>query len=183
MKILTLVGSIRNDSFNMKIARFMKDRYRGQFEMEIADIRSLPFFDQDIELDPPQIVKDFKASIANADGVIIVTPEYNWSVPGVLKNALDWTSRVERVLLNKPVMPLGATQGMLGTIRAQLHLREILVAPGIQAKILPPGSNEVLINQVAQKIDDKNGELTDQTTIDFLDSKVEAFIKFIESQK
>ncbi|WP_010094516.1 NADPH-dependent FMN reductase [Ornithinibacillus scapharcae] len=183
MRIITLVGSIRKESYNMKIARFMQERYADQLDMHIADIRSLPFFDQDIELDPPQVVKDFKSSIANADGVLIITPEYNWSVPGVLKNALDWTSRVERVLLDKPVMPLGATPGMMGTIRAQLHLREILVAPGIQAKVLPPGANEILINQVTQKLDVRTDTITDQTTIDFLDSKVEAFIKFIESQR
>ena len=90
MNIVAIVGSIRKESFNMQIAKTMQDRYKEKMNITIADIRSLPYFDQDEEQNPPQVVKDFKDSIAKADGVIIITPEYNWSVPGVLKNALDW---------------------------------------------------------------------------------------------
>lgn len=183
MNIVAIVGSIRKESFNMQIAKTMQDRYKEKMNITIADIRSLPYFDQDEEQNPPQVVKDFKDSIAKADGVIIITPEYNWSVPGVLKNALDWCSRVEHVFMGKPVMTLGATPGMMGTIRAQLHLREILVAPGLQAKILPPGGNEVLINLAHEKIDENTGLLTDEGTLSFLDSKVEAFIDFVKSVK
>lgn len=165
----------------MQVAKTMQERYKGKLNMQIADIGALPHFNQDDELDPPQVVKDFKASIAGADGVVIITPEYNWSVPGVLKNALDWTSRVEQVFIGKPVMTLGATPGMMGTIRAQLHLRDILVAPGIQAKILPPGTNEILINFASQKIDGETGQLVDETTLGFLDSKVDAFVDFVKT--
>src|SRR3954464_15744272 len=143
MKIVTIVGSLRKESYNMHLAKTMQERYKNKFDIEIADIRSLPHFDQDEENIPPQAVKYFKESILSADGVIIITPEYNWSIPGVLKNALDWASRVDKVFIGKPVMALGATLGLLGTVRAQMHLREILAAPGIQAKILPPGGNEV----------------------------------------
>lgn len=181
MNIVTLVGSLRKNSFNMQVAKTMQERYKDKLNMQIADIGALPHFNQDDELDPPQVVKDFKASIANADGVIIITPEYNWSVPGVLKNALDWTSRAEKVLIGKKVMTLGATPGMLGTIRAQLHLRDILVAPGIQAEILPPGANEILINFASQKIDEQTGQLVDETTLSFLDGKVDAFVEFMKS--
>ncbi|MCC3359215.1 NADPH-dependent FMN reductase [Bacillus sp. REN16] len=180
MNIVTLVGSLRKSSFNMQIAKTMQERYKEKLNIQIADIGALPHFNQDDELNPPQVVKDFKASIANADGVIIITPEYNWSVPGVLKNALDWTSRVEQVFVGKPVMTLGATPGMMGTIRAQLHLRDILVAPGIQANILPPGANEILINFASQKIDGETGQLVDETTLGFLDSKVDAFVDFVK---
>ncbi|WP_256237141.1 NADPH-dependent FMN reductase [Bacillus sp. EB600] len=106
----------------------------------------MPYFDQDEKNNPPRAVKEIKESIASADGVIIFTPEYNWSIPGVLKNAQDWSLRVDKVFIDKPVMALGATIGMLGTVRAQMHLRELLASPRIQAKILPPGGNEVLIN-------------------------------------
>jgi chromate reductase, NAD(P)H dehydrogenase (quinone) len=181
MNIVTLVGSLRKNSFNMQVAKTMQERYKDKLNMQIADIGALPHFNQDDELDPPQVVKDFKASIANADGVIIITPEYNWSVPGVLKNALDWTSRVEQVFIGKPVMTLGATPGMMGTIRAQLHLRDILVAPGIQANILPPGANEILINTVHQKVDEQTGEFVDESTLSFLDSKIEAFLDFAKT--
>ncbi|MEK5444092.1 NADPH-dependent FMN reductase [Fredinandcohnia sp. FSL W7-1320] len=181
MNIVTLVGSLRKNSFNMQVAKTMQERYKDKLNMQIPDIGALPHFNQDDELDPPQVVKDFKAAIANADGVIIITPEYNWSVPGVLKNALDWTSRVEQVFIGKPVMTLGATPGMMGTIRAQLHLRDILVAPGIQANILPPGANEILINTVQQKVDEQTGQLVDESTLSFLDSKIEAFLDFAKT--
>ncbi|WP_144548514.1 NADPH-dependent FMN reductase [Bacillus sp. X1(2014)] len=181
MKIVTIVGSLRKESYNMHLAKTLKDRYKDKMDIEIADIRSLPYFDQDEENNPPESVKEFKAAIANADGVLIITPEYNWSIPGVLKNALDWTSRVDKVFIGKPVMALGVTLGLLGTVRAQMHLREILAAPGIQAKILPPGGNEVLIGLANQKFDEQTGQLVDQSTLSFLDSKVDTFIDFVKS--
>lgn len=183
MNIVMLVGSLRKDSYNMRLARFMQERYKDKLTIEITDIRSLPYFDQDEENNPPQAVKEFKQAIANADGVIIVTPEYNWSIPGVLKNALDWASRVDKVFIGKPVMTLGATLGLLGTVRAQLHLREILASPGMQATVLPPGGNEVLIGLAHQKFDEQTGAFTDEETIQFLDSKIETFVDFVQSQK
>ncbi|MCM3567337.1 NADPH-dependent FMN reductase [Neobacillus mesonae] len=182
MNIVVLVGSLRKESYNMQLAKTMQKRYKEKMNLEIADIRSLPHFDQDEENNPPQSVKEFKEAVSNADGVVIITPEYNWSIPGVLKNALDWASRVDKVFIGKPVMALGATMGMLGTVRAQMHLREILDAPGIQARILPPGGNEVLIGFAHQKFDEQSGQLVDEGTLNFLDSKVEAFIDFVKSQ-
>ncbi|WP_174616012.1 NADPH-dependent FMN reductase [Virgibacillus ihumii] len=179
MNITAIAGSIRKDSYNMQLAKTMKERYKGKLNIEIADIGSLPFFAQDEEHNPPQIVQDFKESIKHADGVLIVTPEYNWSVPGVLKNALDWTSRVDKVLIGKPVMVVGVTPGSAGTLRAQLHLRQILSAPGIQAELLAPGGNEVLINFAGQKFAD--GQLTDEDTLAFLDKRVDAFRDFVKS--
>jgi chromate reductase, NAD(P)H dehydrogenase (quinone) len=181
VNIVAIVGSLRKESYNMQLAKTMQERYKGKMNIQIADIRSLPHFDQDEENNPPQPVKEFKEAIANADGVMIITPEYNWSVPGVLKNALDWASRVDKVFIGKPVMTLGATLGMLGTIRAQMHLREILVSPGIQARILPPGGNEVLIGLANQKFDEQTNQLVDEGTLNFLDSKVDAFVDFVKS--
>jgi chromate reductase, NAD(P)H dehydrogenase (quinone) len=181
VNIVAIVGSLRKESYNMQLAKTMQERYKGKLNIQIANIGSLPHFDQDEENNPPQSVKEFKEAIANANGVMIITPEYNWSVPGVLKNALDWASRVDKVFIGKPVMPLGATMGMLGTIRAQMHLREILVSPGIQAKILPPGGNEVLIGLANQKFNVETHQLVDEGTLNFLDSKVEAFVDFIKS--
>lgn len=183
MKIIALVGSLRKDSFNLQLANTMKDRYKDKLSIEVADLRALPYFDQDEEQNPPQVVKDFKTSIAQADGVLIVTPEYNWSVPGVLKNAIDWTSREDKVFIGKPVMVVGATPGAMGTIRAQLHLRDILSSPGVQAKLLPPASNEVLVNFAAQKFDASTGRLIDESTLNFLDAKVNNFIEFIGEVK
>ncbi|RDU37914.1 NADPH-dependent FMN reductase [Neobacillus piezotolerans] len=179
MKIVAIVGSIRKDSLNMYFAKTMQERYQDKLDIEIADIRSLPHYDQDEENNPPQSVKDFKQSIADADGVIIITPEYNWSIPGVLKNALDWASRVEKVFIGKPVFPMGVTMGTLGTIRAQLHLREILT--GLQAKQMPAAGNEILIGFANQKFDAQTGRLVDEQTLSFLDSKIEVFIDLIKT--
>lgn len=178
MNIAAIVGSIRKDSYNMQLAKSMQERYKDKMNIEIADIGRLPFFAQDEENNPPEIVKEFKSSIAKADGVLIVTPEYNWSVPGVLKNALDWTSRVEKVLIEKPVMVVGVTPGSAGTLRAQIHLRQVLSAPGIQARLLSPGGNEILINFAAQKFE--GGELVDKDTLTFLDSKVAMYADFVK---
>lgn len=180
MDIVALVGSLRKQSFNMQLALTMKERYKDKLHIDIADIGALPYFNQDEELNPPNVVKKFKASIARADGVIIITPEYNWSIPGVLKNALDWASRVDKVFIGKSVMTLGATPGMLGTVRAQLHLREILSSPGLQAKVLPPGGNEVLVNMAGQKFDAEHGRLVDEETLVFLDSVVDKFVRMIQ---
>lgn len=180
MNIVAIVGSLRKESFNMRLANTIQDRYKDKFNLGIADIRSLPHFDQDEENNPPQVVKTFKQAIAAADGVMFITPEFNWSVPGVLKNAIDWTSRVDKVLINKPVMSLGTTPGILGTVRAQMHLREILSSPGVQAKILPPGGNEVLIGSAPQKFDGQTGKLIDENTLKFLDEKINRFIDFIK---
>lgn len=181
MNIVMIVGSIRKDSYNLQLAKTIQERFKDKLNMDIADIRSLPHFDQDTELDPLEIVKKFKEKISQADGVIIVTPEYNWSVPGVLKNALDWTSRVDKVFIGKPVMTMGATPGMAGTVRAQTHLRSILGAAGMQAKVLTPGANEILIPYAGQKFDEQTKRLADGETLQFVDSKIHAFIDFIKS--
>lgn len=181
MNIVMIVGSLRKQSFNLQLARIIEARHKEKFNMHYADIRALPHYDQDEENDPPQSVKDFKAAIAQADGVIIATPEFNWSIPGVLKNALDWASRVDKVFADKPVMILGASPGMLGTVRAQMHLREMLGSPGLQAKLQPPGGNEVLVNLVHQKFDEVTGQFQDEATLQFIDSKIDQFLEFIKA--
>ncbi|RED66241.1 NAD(P)H-dependent FMN reductase [Cohnella lupini] len=178
LKIAVLIGSLRQGSYNLQLANTMKERYINKLDLEIADIRSLPFFDQDIELNPPQVVRELLGKIAGADGVLIITPEYNWSVPGVLKNALDWLSRVDKVLIGKPVMTAGVSPGMMGTIRAQLHLREILASPGILAKLLPPAGNEIYISSAGLKFDESTGRLVDESTLRFIDRVVDKFIEF-----
>lgn len=183
MNIVTLVGSLRKASYNMQLAETMRERYRDKMTMDILDIGRLPHFNQDQEADPPPVVKDFKKKIAEADGVIIITPEYNWSVPGVLKNAIDWASRADKVFIGKPVMTAGVTIGMVGTVRAQLHLRDILSSPGVQAKVLPPGGNEVLIPFAEQKFDAATGRLTDEATLAFLDAVMEKFVDWVRQSQ
>ncbi|OMF30062.1 NADPH-dependent FMN reductase [Paenibacillus sp. FSL H8-0548] len=175
MKIVALVGSIRKESYNLKLAKFMQERYKGRLDIEIGNIRDLPHYDQDIELDPPAVVKAFKETIADADAVLWVTPEYNYSIPGVLKNAIDWLSRVDKLMIGKPSLVVGASMGQLGTVRAQQHLRDILFSTGVSSPNM--SGNEVYIGSVHEKINDA-GQLVHEPTIAFLDTVVDNFIKF-----
>lgn len=181
MKIVTLVGSLRKDSLNQQLVKTIERRYSDLFEIDIADIGILPYYNEDDEHTPSEEVKRFKAQIAEADAVMICTPEFNWSIPGVLKNALDWLSRVDRPLVGKPVLPMGVSQGGLGTIRAQLHLREVLASMGVQAKILPQAGNEILIGGAGQKFED--GELTHEVTLQFLDEVMKRFVDFVKAEE
>jgi chromate reductase, NAD(P)H dehydrogenase (quinone) len=168
-----MVGSIRKASYNQQVADFMTKRFKDKMTIEQLDIKNLPLFDQDEEEDPPEIVKIFKNKIKEADGVLFVTPEYNHSVPGILKNAIDWVSRGDRVMTGKPVMIVGATPGFLGTVRCQIQ-----AAPGVGGRVLP--GNEVLIGGVNKKLDGDGG-LTDTATVDFPDTVTDNFVKFVEA--
>jgi NAD(P)H-dependent FMN reductase len=163
----------------MQLAKTIQERFKDQFDLHIPDLRVLPYFDQDEEYDPPEVVRQFKQTIKEADGILIIMPEYNWSVPGVLKNAIDWLSRVDKVMIGKPVMTAGVSPGMMGTIRAQLHIRQILASPGIQAKLLPPAGNEIIINFAAEKFE--AGRLVDEPTLQFVDEVITRFIDFVQS--
>ncbi|RKQ33913.1 NADPH-dependent FMN reductase [Oceanobacillus halophilus] len=177
MKIVAMVGSNRKESYNMKLTRYMQNRYADKVEIEILPIDQLPFYNQDDELDPPEIVKEIREKIKESDGILFATPEYNASIPALLKNAIDWFSRVETVLVDKPAMIVGASMGALGTVKAQLQLRQILNAVNVSTSTLP--GNEVYVGSVHTKMDDY-GNLTDQATIEFIDSVVDNFIQWVE---
>lgn len=176
MKIRVIVGSISTKSNNMKIAKFIVGRYKEKFDIEIIDIKDMPMYNEDIELNSPQIVLDVKKQAKEADGILFVTPEYNYSIPGVLKNTLDWFSRVSRPIAGKPTMMLGASTGSVGTVRSQNHLRQVLNSAGVAAVNLP--GNELYISNVEDKLD-KDGILTDESTIERIDKSVDNFIEWI----
>ncbi|UPO90169.1 NAD(P)H-dependent oxidoreductase [Niallia sp. Man26] len=178
MKIVAIIGSIRKDSYNLKLTQFMQKRYKEKFNLEILSIRELPFYDQDIENNAPSTVKEFKRKVAEADAVLWVTPEYNGTIPGVLGNTIDWLSRVDKVMVGKPSWIIGATPGFLGTVKAQLHLREILFS--LSSPLLP--GNEVYIGAVHEKIN-VAGELIDEQTVKFLDLVVTNFLFWMKHQK
>ncbi len=175
MKVVALVGSIRKESYNLQLATYIQKKYQNQFELEILNLRELPLYDQDIENNPPSVVTEFKGKVANADAVLWVTPEYNGTVPGVLVNAIDWLSRVDKVMIGKPSWIMGASMGNLGTVKAQMHLRDILFSPGISSPLLP--GNEVYVGAVHTKFD-QEGNLTDESTVQFLDTVVDNFINW-----
>lgn len=176
MKIAAIVGSIRKESFNLRVVETLKERYQGQFELDIITLNDIPMYNPDDELTPPESVITLRKRIKEADGVLIATPEYNSSIPGVLKNTLDWLSRVEMVLVSKPVMIVGGSPGVLGTVRAQMQLRQILNARGIGAHVLP--LNEVFIGSLHEKVQD--GRLQDENTLKFLDEVIANFIQFVK---
>ncbi|GIN40681.1 NADPH-dependent FMN reductase [Heyndrickxia oleronia] len=179
MKIVAIVGSIRKESYNLKLAKYIQTRYADRFDLEILNIKDLPHYDQDIEMNPPEVVTEFKGKVAEADAVLWVTPEFNYSIPGVLKNAIDWLSRVEKVMIGKPSWIMGATMGALGTVRAQQHLRDILFCPGVGSPLLP--GNEVYVGAVHEKIDE-SGNLTHESTVKFIDLVVDNFINWMNQR-
>lgn len=180
MNVAVIVGSLRKESYNKKVANFMVERYKDKLNLEIVAIDKLPFYNEDIELDPPTEVLDFKKRIKESEGVLFVTPEYNHSIPGGLKNAIDWCSRVDRVLVNKPIFIIGASNGNVGTARCQSHLTQILNSPGVMAQNLP--STHVLISNVQEHFDEV-GDFIDERTIKYLDKVVIRFMQWIEKSK
>jgi chromate reductase, NAD(P)H dehydrogenase (quinone) len=158
IKVLGIAGSLRKASFNQAALRAAQGLMPAGATLEIAEIDGLPGFNQDDEKTPPAKVAELKAKIRAADAVLIVTPEYNYSVPGVLKNAIDWCSRPygDSAWKGKPVAIMGASVGVLGTARAQYHLRQCFVFLDMPAVNQP----EVMIASAADKFD-KDGNLTD----------------------
>ena len=176
IKVKAIIGSTSSTSFNLKIVEHIRNRYADQLEVMPVFINDLETFSIDIENTPPENVKEFKDNVKDSDAVLFAVPEYNYSIPGAMKNAIDWLSRGgDFTLKNKPGFIVGASMGVLGTVRAQMHLRDILSNPAL-APVLLPG-NEVYIGSVHEKMNDL-GELTDQATIDFLDVVVTDFIEF-----
>ena len=157
IKILGIAGSVRKSSFNKAALRAAQKLVPDGASIDIFDIDGLPGFNQDDEKNPPAKVTELKAKIRAADAILFVTPEYNYSIPGVLKNAIDWASRPygDSAWNGKPVAVMGASVGVIGTARAQYHLRQVFVFLDMEAVNQP----EVMIN--ASKSFDDQGNLTD----------------------
>ncbi|WP_082881334.1 NADPH-dependent FMN reductase [Lederbergia galactosidilytica] len=181
IKVKAIIGSTSSTSYNLKLVEYMRNRYADRLDIVPVLINDLEMFSIDIENQPPANVQAFKDDVKDSDAVLFAVPEYNFSIPGALKNAIDWLSRGGRLeLQKKPGFIVGASMGVFGSIRAQLHLREILSNPALAPALLP--GNEVYVGSVHEKINEA-GELTDQATIDFLDAVVNNFIAFYEKTK
>lgn len=178
MKVVGIVGSVREGSLNKKLAQFVAKEFQHKFDMDVLTLEHMPLYNQDIENNPPQEVIDFKAKVAAADGVIWFTPEYNGTMPGVLVNAIDWLSRVDKVMIGKPSLVMGASMGALGTVKAQGHLYDVLRSPGIDSPFLA-GSNQVVVGAAHTKFDEA-GNLTDDNTVTFLNSVTNNFVAFMQ---
>jgi len=160
MKVLGVSGSLRKGSFNTMALKVAQGLAPEGMAIEIADISSFPLYNEDVKAQgfPPPVQK-FRDQIAAADALLFVTPEYNYSVSGVLKNAIDWASRPPNQPFDgKPIAIMGASGGVLGTARAQYHLRQMCVF----LNMLPVNKPEVMIPQ-AQTRFNAEGQLTDET--------------------
>jgi chromate reductase len=160
-RILGIAGSLRKDSYNRAALRAAAQLLPEGVTLEIFDLDGIPPYNQDEEAHPPARVAEFKARIRAADAILFVTPEYNYSIPGVLKNAIDWASRPygDSAWDGKPVAVMGATVGQMGTSRAQYHLRQVFVFTNMH----PLNQPEVMIADAARRFDER-GNLTDDKT-------------------
>ena len=180
-RIVAFAGSLRRGSFNSALLRAARELTPDGMEIELIDIGELPFYNADVEAqgDPPAVAA-YKASLADADGLIIATPEYNDGIPGVLTNSIDWGSRLpgRAPLSGKPVALMGASPSRIGTARAQLHLRQLL--SHVHARVLPPP--ELLLASAHQHFD-KSLRLTDESTRDVLAKLLERFRRWIARER
>jgi chromate reductase len=173
LKILGFTGSLRAGSYNKGLLRAAAELMPKEAMLEVFDLAAFPLFNQDMENSLPDVVKQFKTKIRSSDAILITTPEYNYSIPGVLKNAIDWASRPsgDNSFDKKPVAIMSASTGMLGGARAQYQLRQTFVT----LNMYPLNKPEVLVSFAAQKFDDK-GNLVDEKTREFVKGLLDALI-------
>jgi chromate reductase, NAD(P)H dehydrogenase (quinone) len=179
MKILAISGALRKASTNTGLCRALADVAATGVAVEVATLHGIALYDGDLEAvsGKPEAVKALDAKIRAADGIVIATPEYNFSIPGVLKNATDWLSRGGSPFKWRRVGIIGAADGPLGTGRAQYHLRQNL--QGLEAIVMP--KPEFFAGSASQKFD-SFGHLTDDDTRARLKAWLDAYITFVTSK-
>ncbi len=181
MKILAIVGSLRKASYNRMALNTAMEVAPEGLEISVAEIGDLPPYNQDVQDagDPPSVVR-LKEEIRSADGILFLTPEYNYSMPGVLKNAIDWASRPpkENAFNDKPCGIISASTGLLGGARVQYHLRQTCVFVNMH----PMNKPEVMISKATEKFDAK-GKLTDEATRKILSTFMQSLKEWVERIK
>jgi len=175
--ILVIVGSLRKQSFTLKIANALARLAPSTLKLDVITLHGISFYDQDIEATPPADWLAFREKIQKSDGILFVTPEYNRSIPGVLKNAIDVASRPpgKSSFLGKPIGLVGNAPGQLGGIAAIKHLQNIL--PSISGPIL--GQPEIYLNGIGDAFDEK-GNLTKEPVQKLLQQYIDAYAAFVE---
>src|SRR6187549_3035530 len=177
--IAVIVGSLRKESFTLKIANALAKLAPATLKLNVITLHDISFFNQDLEGAPPADWLAFREKLQKSDGVLFVTPEYNRAIPGVLKNAIDVGSRPygKSSFLGKPIGIVGNAPGALGGVSAVKHLQNIL--PGIAGPIL--GQPEIYLNGIGDAFDDK-GQLTKEPVQKVLQQFIDAFAAFVEKQ-
>jgi len=175
IRILGIAGSLRHESYNRAALRAATQLMPEGASIEIFELDGIPGFNQDEEQNPPAKVVELKRRIREADAILIVTPEYNYSVPGVLKNAIDWASRPygDSAWNGKPAAIMGASIGAIGTARAQYHLRQMFVF----LNMFPINQPEVMIGNASERFD-AAGNLTDDTTKNFIRQLLQTLVEW-----
>ena len=175
LKVISICGSLRKGSYNASLARLLPTLSPPDMTIVAApSYESFPHFNQDLPI--PADVMAFADIVRGADGIVIVSPEYGWTIPGALKNALDWVSKIkDQPFKDKPVALQSASTGPLGASRMQYHLRQTLAAIDALVFIKP----EVQIAFAKDKFDAESVELKDQPSIDLIKQQLEAFGKFV----
>ncbi len=178
IKILGIVGSLRKASYNHAALKAAQELLPADVVLDLIELHGIPVFNQDQEMELPAAVLEFKQRILAADAILFATPEFNYSVPGALKNAIDWASRPfgKSAWTGKPAALMGASPGSLGTARAQYHLRQILVAFGMPVVSQP----EVMIANAAQRFD-PDGRLTDAPTREHIQKLLIALVQLVKA--
>lgn len=180
VKLIGLVGTNSEHSTNRQLLQFMSKHFADQAEIDVVEIKEIPIFNKPTEIRVPEIVQQLADKIEAADGVIISTPEYDHAVSASLMNVLSWLSYGIYPFVDKPVMITGASYGTLGSSRAQMHLRQILDAPELKARIMP--SSEFLLSHSLQAFDNDNC-LKDSEQVAQLEGLFTDFLVFVELMK
>lgn len=175
LTILGIAGSLRRKSYNRAALRAAAELLPAGTRLDIIELDGIPPFSEDREREPPPEVVELKRRIRAADAVLFSTPEYNYSIPGVLKNAIDWASRPygDSAWGGKPVAVMGASPGFTGTARAQYHLRQCFVF----LDMYPLNRPEVMIGDAAKRFDE-DGKLTDEKTREHIRRQLEALVQW-----
>ena len=175
LRILGIPGSLRKESFNKYLLRAAVELCPEDAVIETFDLEGIPLFNQDLDQNPPEKVAVFKAKILASHAILFVTPEYNYSIPGVLKNAIDWASRPygSNAFAGKPCGIMGASVGMIGTARAQYHLRQCCVFLNMYAMNQP----EIMVPAAQDKFE-PDGRLKDEKTRDHVAGYLRHFIEW-----
>jgi chromate reductase len=176
MKLIAIVGSLRKESLNRKLFENYKKVVGDQAEIIEGDFSQFPLYNQDIEDKAmPEPVKKLGEMIKGCDGILFFSPEYNYSIPGTVKNMLDWLSRLKDApYAKKPATILGASPGQLGTARMQYHFRQVAVTLDLRMLNKP----EIMVAR-AHTIFDSNNEITDSKTLELLKKHFDAFKAFV----
>jgi chromate reductase len=179
-KIGLIVGSLRKDSYNAHVGKAVSKLLPAHFEVVPIPLDQLPLYNQDLDSALPQAVVEFKQRVESVQGLLFCTPEYNRSMPGVLKNAIDWGSRPwgKSSWTGKPTGILGASPSQVGTALAQEHLRVVLAALDMPVLPMP-----MIFVQYTQDLVNAEGKITNETTAKFVQGFVDRYVPWVEKHQ